>query len=103
MQGLEITPWQLPRGALLCGTGALCTSAHAQLSKGITLEGIRCQSHPGAKASSSSLLGYQQFLVNCVSQRKRNQAMPVPAFVALPALSGSVVVGADFLLLVEPL
>ena len=36
-------------------------------------------------------------------QRKGNQVMPIAAFVGLPVLSDSVVVGAHFLLLAEPL
>lgn len=66
--------------------------------------GRRCQNQLVVSASNSCLfLGHQQFLVNGASQRKENQVVPIPAFVGISELSDSVIVGANFLLLAEPL
>ena len=102
-KGLRGSSPVAPHRALLRGTGALCICARAQVSKGIT---------PGDKVPEPShrqcqqqlaLLGHEQLLVNGVPQRKGNRLMPVPAFMALSVLSDSIVVGAVFPLLADPL
>ena len=92
-----------PHGALLRGTGALCVSARAQVSKGIT-HGEKAPEPPRSQRQQQlSLLGYNQFLVDRLPQSKGNQVMPIPALVGLAVLSDSIVAGAVFLLLAEPL
>ena len=84
-----------PHGALLRGTGALCISARAQVSKGIT-HGDKAPEPPRSQCQHQlSPLGHKQLLVNGVPQRKGNKILPLPALMDLRELSDSVVAGAD--------
>ena len=84
-----------PHGALLRGTGALCISARAQVSKGIT-HGEKAPEPPRSQRQPQlSLLGPKEFLVNGVPPSKGNQSLPLPALVELAELADSVVAGAD--------
>jgi len=91
-----------PHRALLRGTGALGISACAQCSKGIT-HGDQAPEPPRSQCQQQlCVLGLQQFLGKCVPQREGNPVLPAAASVGLSVLSGSVIVGAVFLFLAEP-